>query len=664
MKNRKIVVLLGTIFGLAVFLSFFQFLSYRNNIDGIKTQYRQQKSAEVDKIVNQIDSKLTYFYQTIRTMSLLPAVKKVDRHGNTLNDDSKMVLQQLFNNAFLNIKMSEIYLIPSNFDVDKIDPVTKKNEEPIITFDEFRMTLKKDEAEKKPEIEQVEEFEYNLMKTQLAYLRSNFPRQNSFKDLDVPVISGNAVITCDNAEFTKKDLETGNNEPRNGFVFTVPTYDEAGEFHGGVSSVLRTSVLKSYLPELPIGIINHDYGVKLAVKPDSEEWKDSQSFFEKGKENPSLIFSSVRTLKFPDVHPWEIWVAFPEQVFWESSEVKNAQNIFRFGVLFTWILAAVVFFIFKRRSDISYHIKEVATKLMFGAEELAGASANMGSSSKQLKDSSVSQNSASTKVASAITEITSMVEKNALNAKQCFEQAELGIETSHKGQDSAKEMLESVKQIKLAFEQIMNQSQKNSEQLTEVVAFMKNVDQKTKVIDDIVFQTKLLSFNASVEAARAGEFGKGFAVVAEEIGNLAQLSGRSAQEIADLIGQGSKRVAEIVTQIRSAEENIDRNARNCLGMSETASLNCSEAIQAIVEQVTRFAEMAKEIQSATEEQEIGVNEISKAIHEIDSLTQVTGQISNSVSSVSDHLQSQANRLKSQVSDLGQLIGAENEKNAA
>ncbi|MBC7465119.1 MAG: hypothetical protein H7256_03945 [Bdellovibrio sp.] len=50
---------------------------------------------------------------------------------------------------------------------------------------------------------------------------------------------------------------------------------------------------------------------------------------------------------------------------------------------------------------------------------------------------------------------------------------------------------------------------------------MEEIGNKTKVINDIVFQTKLLSFNASVEAARAGEHGKGFAVVAEEVGKLA-----------------------------------------------------------------------------------------------------------------------------------------------
>ena len=56
----------------------------------------------------------------------------------------------------------------------------------------------------------------------------------------------------------------------------------------------------------------------------------------------------------------------------------------------------------------------------------------------------------------------------------------------------------------------------NIRSLPKVLEIIKTIEDKTKVINDIVFQTKLLSFNASVEAARAGEAGKGFAVVASK----------------------------------------------------------------------------------------------------------------------------------------------------
>ena len=79
----------------------------------------------------------------------------------------------------------------------------------------------------------------------------------------------------------------------------------------------------------------------------------------------------------------------------------------------------------------------------------------------------------------------------------------------------------------------------------EILGYIKSIEEKTKVINDIVFQTKLLSFNASVEAARAGEQGKGFAVVAEEVGNLATMSGTSAEEISKLLESSISHIESI-----------------------------------------------------------------------------------------------------------------------
>src|SRR5690606_14658037 len=70
-----------------------------------------------------------------------------------------------------------------------------------------------------------------------------------------------------------------------------------------------------------------------------------------------------------------------------------------------------------------------------------------------------------------------------------------------------------------------------ADQLNDFQNTFSSVEEKTNMINDIVFQTKLLSFNASVEAARAGHHGKGFSVVAEEIGRLAETSGTSASAI-------------------------------------------------------------------------------------------------------------------------------------
>src|SRR5262249_4345368 len=158
---------------------------------------------------------------------------------------------------------------------------------------------------------------------------------------------------------------------------------------------------------------------------------------------------------------------------------------------------------------------------------LGQTAGNIAQSSRGLASSAHEQEVSVAKSMSALAQLESMIEKTAGNAKRSSEVAGVSQDTVGKGKEVVDAIRASIHAINMSHAQLNGQIQANNEQLREISSIISQIGERTKVINDIVFQTKLLSFNASVEAARAGEHGKGFAVVADEVGKLATMSGKA-----------------------------------------------------------------------------------------------------------------------------------------
>ncbi len=344
----------------------------------------------------------------------------------------------------------------------------------------------------------------------------------------------------------------------------------------------------------------------------------------------------------------------------ESLETKNQALrsllfVLLFLALMTVILVVVIRIIVRGITD---SIQGAVSGLQGTVSQISTFAGSAKDAGSRLAAAATEAASSVQQTAASVEEITAMIQKNAENSKNASDQSDTAKERATQGQQVVTQMSQAIAEINHSNDTIMRDTAEGNRRTADIVKLINEIGEKTKVINDIVFQTKLLSFNASVEAARAGDAGKGFAVVAEEVGNLARMSGKAAEEISKLLAHSTKEVEEIISSTTAKLDESFRGAKVKVDHGVEVAQRCSEVLASIVENVNSVSQTVGEISSASREQASGVAEINKAMAEMDKVTNDNAASAAASVNIADQLAAQATELKVIIDGLQRSVSGE------
>ena len=254
---------------------------------------------------------------------------------------------------------------------------------------------------------------------------------------------------------------------------------------------------------------------------------------------------------------------------------------------------------------IKENLKNTISNIKEASEQVASGSVALSASAQLLAENTSEEAATLEEINSMTNDIDTNVGKNTQATIEASNLLKDVVATVETGSAKMTEMKESMDEI-----------QRSSEEIEKIV----------KMIDDIAFQTNILSLNAAVEAARAGAAGKGFAVVADEVRNLANKSADAVKSTMELVETSTRAVK--------------------LGGELTNETDAS--LKEINSSIGQFALLMDGITEASKEQEGAIKQITLGIEQLANAVQSNSATAEESASSTNELNNLANMLRGEV----------------
>ena len=326
---------------------------------------------------------------------------------------------------------------------------------------------------------------------------------------------------------------------------------------------------------------------------------------------------------------WLVVTEVPE------ADVVSAVASIRWRILLTALItfSLSMLFVFSYSKRLGGVLNELTNRLAQGAQTIQATSDRVGDLSSSLNNASEHQAGIVRDTAATMSEITSILSETSRSAESTLRLSEGVNQKASSGRTVLSQMQDSIEALN-----------KVTTQLQNIDAVIRDIGNKTRVINDIVFKTQILSFNASIEAARAGEHGKGFSVVAAEIANLADSSGKAANEIESLLKNSKTQVNDILHATATQVQELNNVSENVFKSFDEINHDVQDINRAL-----------HSLSLSAKEQQAGVEQTSRSVVELNGLAQRNAGLAQDSSKSSVQLKSESETLNLIMDELHDVV---------
>lgn len=377
--------------------------------------------------------------------------------------------------------------------------------------------------------------------------------------------------------------------------------------------------------------------------------KAGSQFGENESFGTTVLASYLKSKRFP----WVLAVEISKDEVLAPINKMTKIITFAYGafvLLFLFVFRYIVKMLKKPVQEISKTIEEISTGAIENSLQMKQSTSGLIDGSMKLSEALIENQGQLEKVVDDIKTESQAIQGSAQRSLEAKNIA-------NKGETIVNEMTNN---IDLSCQQNINvqvQVSKVLKDITKIGNSIKLIQEKTQLINDIVFQTKLLSFNASVEAARAGEHGKGFAVVAEEVGNLAAMSGKASDEIHHMIEESVEQVEKIV---KASSENL-KQAINVssekIEKTKDSIDNCRDIFLDIINSINEINDTISDVSQKSKEKVFAIDEVNERFISLKLVSEQSTAVANTVGRLTSKLENDSNELGKVSQDLSKKFAA-------